>query len=181
MGQNNTKFLGILLAFIAALGLSLLVPEEPKTEKTDLGSKRTKRRQFKKKPKQVAKKTRKAKKAPRQESKVILNDPAFSQKWGLKGTDVKRAWNVSQGSRKVVVAVIDTGTDIRHEDLANNLWVNKGETGFDANGKDRSTNGIDDDGNGYIDDIHGWNFVGNNNRLTDNHGHGTLQFTTASM
>jgi subtilisin family serine protease len=60
----------------------------------------------------------------------------------------------------VTVAVIDSGVDITHEDLKNNLWINKGETGLDAKGHNKATNGIDDDGNGYVDDVHGWNFIG---------------------
>lgn len=60
----------------------------------------------------------------------------------------------------VTVAVIDSGVDITHEDLKNNLWINQGETGLDANGHNKATNKIDDDGNGYIDDVHGWNFLG---------------------
>src|ERR1700677_2290419 len=88
-------------------------------------------------------------------------------------TPAQKAWRVSQGSRDIVVAVIDTGVDPSHPDLKNNLWVNKGETGKDKNGRDRSTNHIDDDGNGFIDDVHGWNFAGDNNNLMDTHGHGT--------
>ncbi len=80
---------------------------------------------------------------------------------------------MSQGSRDIVVAVIDTGVDATHPDLKNNLWVNKGETGKDKRGRDKSNNQIDDDENGFIDDVHGWNFVDNNNNLTDKHGHGT--------
>lgn len=107
------------------------------------------------------------------EKPVIMNDPFISAKWGLARTDSQRAWTVSQGSTKIVVAVIDTGIDIRHRDFESNLWTNAGETGLDGNGKDKATNGIDDDKNGYIDDVHGWNFVSNNSSLTDNHGHGT--------
>ncbi len=107
------------------------------------------------------------------EPSVLFNDPAIKQAWGLKKSDAARAWSVTQGSRDVIVAVIDTGVDEYHEDLKTNLWVNPGESGLDASGKDKATNGIDDDSNGFIDDVHGWNFVSNNNRLTDNHGHGT--------
>ncbi len=108
-----------------------------------------------------------------QETSVIMNDAAISQAWGLKKSDALRAWGVSQGSRKIVVAVIDTGADVRHEDLSHNFWKNPGETGFDKAGRDKSNNGIDDDANGFVDDVNGWNFVSNNPDLTDNHGHGT--------
>ena len=60
----------------------------------------------------------------------------------------------------ITVAVIDSGVDITHEDLKNNLWVNSGETGLDTNGNDKASNGIDDDGDGYVDDVYGWNFIG---------------------
>ncbi|MCM2282623.1 MAG: S8 family serine peptidase [Bdellovibrionaceae bacterium] len=112
-------------------------------------------------------------KAGAKESKVLLNDPNIAEKWGLKKTEATRAWEVSQGSKDINVCIIDTGADVEHKDLKDNLWVNAGETGPDAKGRDKSKNGIDDDGNGYIDDIHGWNFVHNNNVLTDTHGHGT--------
>lgn len=107
------------------------------------------------------------------EVEVLMKDPAMSQAWGLKTTDAQRAWRLSTGSRDIIVAIIDTGIDANHPDLAENIWTNKGETGYDSKGRNKATNGIDDDGNGYIDDIHGWNFVSNNNDLTDNHGHGT--------
>jgi subtilisin family serine protease len=113
------------------------------------------------------------------EQPVLLNDPAVLNNWGLMGTngasDIKasKAWQITQGSRDIVVAIIDTGIDIKHEDLKNNLWKNPGETGFDEKGKDRSTNGLDDDKNGFIDDVYGWNFVSETDDLTDNHGHGT--------
>lgn len=104
---------------------------------------------------------------------VLLNDPAMNKKWGLAQNQINKAWNISQGSKRIKVAVIDTGIDINHEDLKENLWKNPGEVGFDANGKDKATNGIDDDGNGFVDDIYGWNFVKNDHDLADNHGHGT--------
>jgi thermitase len=107
------------------------------------------------------------------EENVLLNDPFIKEKWGLLATNAHKAWEITQGSKDIIVAVIDTGVDIRHKDLTENLWVNKGETGMDKNGKDKATNGLDDDGNGFIDDVHGWNFVANTNDLTDNHGHGT--------
>jgi subtilisin family serine protease len=107
------------------------------------------------------------------EPSALFNDPAIKQAWGLKKSDAARAWAVSQGKRETLVAVIDTGIDENHEDLKGNLWVNPGESGKDSAGRDKSRNGVDDDQNGYVDDVHGWNFVSNNNRLTDNHGHGT--------
>jgi subtilisin family serine protease len=107
------------------------------------------------------------------EPTVMLNDPAIAQAWGLNKIDAAKAWELSKGSKQILVAVIDTGCDVKHEDLASNIWTNPGESGLDGNGKDKATNGVDDDSNGYVDDVHGWNFVSNNNDLTDNHGHGT--------
>lgn len=104
---------------------------------------------------------------------VLLNDPAMNKKWGLMQNQINKAWKISQGSKKIKVAIIDTGIDVKHEDLRDNLWKNPGETGFDSLGRDKATNGIDDDGNGFKDDVYGWNFVKNDNDLTDNHGHGT--------
>jgi subtilisin family serine protease len=73
----------------------------------------------------------------------------------------------------VTVAIIDTGADLAHPLLKKNLWTNPGESGVDPKGRDRASNGIDDDGNGFIDDVHGWNFTDDSNRVTDVHGHGT--------
>ncbi|HRO66945.1 MAG TPA: S8 family peptidase [Pseudobdellovibrionaceae bacterium] len=76
-------------------------------------------------------------------------------------------------ARDVVVAVIDTGLDTTDPAFKNHLWTNPGETGFDSSGRNKATNGIDDDGNGFVDDVHGWDFITGTNRVVDHHGHGT--------
>ena len=104
-------------------------------------------------------------KAPQKEVHVIMNDPLMKKKWDLQKTNVKEAWlKFSKGNRNIVVAVIDTGIDVNHPDLKANIWKNP---------KEILGNNIDDDGNGFVDDIHGWNFVKNNNKVNDTHGHGT--------
>lgn len=110
---------------------------------------------------------------PPSERSVLLKDPGVAMSWGLAGTDTLQAWSIDQGNHDIVVAIIDTGADVQHPDLKQNIWVNPGETGIDAKGHDKSRNGVDDDGNGYIDDVHGWNFASDTNDLTDHHGHGT--------
>ena len=83
------------------------------------------------------------------------NDPKYSlQEPFYKQIGAPAAWDFTIGANNVVVAVIDTGVDINHGDLKNNIWKNK---------KEIPDNGLDDDENGFIDDIHGWNFVENNN------------------
>lgn len=90
-------------------------------------------------------------------SPSVPNDPRYSSQWNLQKIGAPAAWPVTAGTSDVVVAVIDTGTDYNHPDLAPNMWRNPGETGLDASGSDKSTNGIDDDHNGYVDDLHGIN------------------------
>ena len=92
------------------------------------------------------------------------NDPMFSQLWGMSKINAPAAWDVSTGSASVVVGDIDTGIDYTHPDLGANVWTNPGEI---------AGNGIDDDHNGYVDDIHGWDWVSNDNDPMDDHGHGT--------
>lgn len=111
---------------------------------------------------------------------VIPNDPRFKESYGLYNDGSKvgniqaiDAWEQTKGSSSVLVAVIDTGIDYNHEDLKDNLWTNPGESGDDAEGKPKFSNGIDDDNNGYIDDYRGWNFVNNTNNPWDDAGHGT--------
>lgn len=104
----------------------------------------------------------------------IPNDSRFAELWGMHNTgqtagtvdadiDAPEAWDILQGGA-VLVAVVDTGVDYQHADLASNIWVNPGEI---------AGNGVDDDGNGYIDDTRGWNFVAGNNDPYDDNQHGT--------
>jgi len=67
--------------------------------------------------------------------------------------DITHAWAISTGSKSVVVALLDDGFFYDHEDLKDNIWHNPGETGRDANGYPKESNGKDDDGNGYVDDV----------------------------
>lgn len=145
----------------------------PTSESQDLASKKAvSKKASSQRPLELTDASQKSNKVEN-EPTVLMNDPAISQAWGIQNSDASRAWSVSKGSRKVVVAVIDTGSDLEHEDLKGNYWVNSGETGLDAQGRNKATNGIDDDGNGFVDDVNGWNFVSNNTDLRDNHGHGT--------
>ncbi|HVX85954.1 MAG TPA: S8 family peptidase [Phycisphaerae bacterium] len=115
-----------------------------------------------------------------------ITSPKFSDQWYLRntgqtlsshpsgpaagkaGADIGavNAWNLSTGSKNVVVAVFDTGVDLSQPDLVNNIWHNPAET----------ANGLDDDHDGFVDDLNGWNFVDNNNNVQDTSftGHGTL-------
>ncbi|MGD8237637.1 MAG: S8 family serine peptidase, partial [Armatimonadota bacterium] len=94
---------------------------------------------------------------------LLPNDPHYSQLWGMEKIRAPEAWNIGTGG-SVVVAVIDSGVDYNHVDLAANMWTNPGET---------LGNGIDDDGNGHIDDEHGWDFANDDNDPMDVDGHGT--------
>lgn len=113
------------------------------------------------------------------QAQAIPDDTSFSRQWGLYNTgqvvggyvgtpgvdmDAPLAWNIATGNTSVIVAVVDTGCDINHPDLSANIWTNPGETAGD---------GLDNDGNGYVDDVHGWDFSDGDNDPQDATGHGT--------
>jgi len=106
---------------------------------------------------------------------TIPNDTRFSELWGLHNTaqaggvadadiDAPEAWDITTGSSEVIVAVIDSGVDYMHPDLQANIWTNPGEIADD---------GIDNDGNGYVDDVHGYDFFQDDSDPSDADGHGT--------
>jgi len=106
---------------------------------------------------------------------VIPNDTRFSELYGMRntgqtggtaGADIRatQAWDLFTGDPNLKVGVIDTGVDYNHPDLAQNVWTNPGEI---------PGNNIDDDNNGYIDDVHGYDFVNNDGDPFDDNGHGT--------
>jgi YD repeat-containing protein len=105
---------------------------------------------------------------------ITPNDPRFSEQWALRNTgttggqfgsdiNVSQAWGVTTGSRRTVIAVIDSGIDFSHPDLRTNQWNNILE----------QANNNDDDKNGFADDLHGWDFVANSSEIKDEQGHGT--------
>jgi len=91
------------------------------------------------------------------------------------GSQAEKAWAAGHtGSRDVYVGIIDEGVQFDHPDLAGNIWTNPGESGLDASGHDKATNGKDDDGDGLIDDIHGWDFFNEDNTVYDGGPNGTV-------
>ena len=114
---------------------------------------------------------------------TVPNDPSFGQLWGLHNTgqsvngtsgtvdadvDAPEAWDLGTGGSGVTVGVADTGIAYDHPDLASNIWTNSGESG---GGKE--SNGIDDDGNGWIDDVHGYDFAAGDSDPRDDQDHGS--------
>ncbi len=91
-------------------------------------------------------------------------DPHFGEQWALTKINAPSAWDETTGSGSIVIAVIDSGVDTSHADLAGQLWTNPDEI---------PGNQIDDDNNGRVDDIHGWNILDNDGNLDDTTGHGT--------
>jgi subtilisin family serine protease len=95
---------------------------------------------------------------------TVPDDPRYGDLWGMAKIRAPQAWDLSTGDPDLVVAIIDTGIDYTHPDLAANIWTNPGEI---------PANSIDDDGNGYVDDVHGYDFYNNDGDPMDDHFHGT--------
>lgn len=108
----------------------------------------------------------------------VPNDPLVSSQYHLPLIKAFEAWDLLPATGTVVVGIVDTGVDTTHPDLRGQIWKNTGETGRDTEGRDKRSNGIDDDGNGFVDDHFGWDFVGANGSAGDNsplpgNSHGT--------
>lgn len=100
-------------------------------------------------------------------SDLSINDrfyESYQKNTYFSAMNMEDAWSITMGSKDIKVGVIDSGIDVTQADLADNIWVNPGEI---------AGNGIDDDGNGYIDDVYGWNCQDNNNNIADSGFHGT--------
>jgi len=95
---------------------------------------------------------------------VIPNDPLYNSQWGIPATKIDVVWNTTTGDSTAIIAILDTGVDWQHPDLAANIWNNKREI---------PGNGMDDDGNGLIDDVRGWDYINNDNNPMDDNSHGT--------
>ncbi len=92
------------------------------------------------------------------------SDPKFQDQWHLPKIEAPAAWDVTKGDKSVIVAQIDNGVEYTHEDLAGNLWINtKEDINHDGKFSAADNNGVDDDGNGFIDDVIGWDFYHDNN------------------
>ena len=96
-------------------------------------------------------------------TKALSSDPYWSFQWNMRIIQADDAWGISPINQNIVVAVVDTGVQWNHPDLAANIWINNDDCG----------DGIDNDSNGYIDDCRGWDFIGNENDPMDESGHGT--------
>ncbi|UCD74514.1 MAG: S8 family serine peptidase [Phycisphaerales bacterium] len=95
----------------------------------------------------------------------IPNDPFWNDQYGPQIIEAPEAWDTTTGSASTLVAVADTGINFNHEDFQNGMiWTNPGEI---------PGNGVDDDNNGYIDDVHGWDCLSDDNDPTDTSGHGS--------
>ncbi len=102
-----------------------------------------------------------------------IESQILNLEWPSVQVGLREAKSLVREEREITVAVIDTGLDTTHPALRHSVWKNSGEMGKDFLGRDKSSNGLDDDGNGFIDDLHGWDFVERKPLFKDLHGHGT--------
>jgi hypothetical protein len=102
---------------------------------------------------------------------VEPNDPRYDGQWNLPQIEAPAAWDITTGSKKVVIAFVDSGVDLYHDELEDKIWTNQDE---------KPGNDFDDDGNGYVDDVHGWDFVNWHGEPQDDYWHGTFVSSIAA-
>jgi len=102
---------------------------------------------------------------------VTPNDPYFPSQWNLPKIEAPAAWDITTGSDRVIIAFVDSGVDLDHPELKDKIWTNPGEI---------PGNGVDDDGNGFTDDVHGWDFVNWHGEPQDDYWHGTFVSSIAA-
>lgn len=102
---------------------------------------------------------------------VTPNDPYFPSQWNLTKIKAPAAWDITTGSNRVVIAVVDSGVDLNHSELKDKVWKNPREI---------PDNDLDDDRNGYVDDVQGWDFLNWDGKPQDDYGHGTFVASIAA-
>jgi len=112
---------------------------------------------------------------PERELLYTPNDPLLGQQYYLDAIKAKDAWDILRADNSMIIAVVDAGVDRTHSDLSAAIWRNPGESGTDGQGNDKATNGVDDDGNGYVDDWCGWDFAGSDGSGGDNNPSGVSE------
>ncbi len=96
---------------------------------------------------------------------AVPDDPSYGDQWAMEMIGAEKAWNRNTSCANVIIAILDTGVDYQHEDLRENIWRNESEC--------RGVPGVDDDGNGFVDDCVGYDFVNDDPDPMDDNGHGT--------
>jgi subtilisin family serine protease len=106
--------------------------------------------------------------APKHELLFTPNDPLLAQQYHIDQIRARQAWDLQRGDSTMLIAITDSGIEKDHNDLKDAMWMNPGENGKDDHGRDKASNGVDDDGNGFVDDAWGWDFGGATGAEEDN-------------
>lgn len=169
--------LGVIFGLAVFAGLSFSANNTTGSESLELASEN---KRVQREPQLPSSKVQSQKAKTEEETwnRLLESDPANKQKYDLGLVEVAKAWQLhdNKGDNNLTVCVIDTGIDAKHPDLKNNLALNEGESCFQGGKRvfcEKSKNGVDDDGNGFVDDVYGYDFAFESGDVSDHHGHGT--------